>query len=158
MPIWSNRTMGRNGWIYWAFVLCLAAPIFMFALLASAVLDPGWRIMDRTMIAGALVFIAYVLALVMLGLKVASQTAKRIELTAKTIRLLTFSGRGVQIDMRKPWTLQSSRFTRKYHAFLFQKDREHLVIQDESHICYISAYTEDFAGLSNQLASIQKGN
>jgi hypothetical protein len=155
---WLNRTLGANGWLYWLMACSLAAPALMFAVLAGAVLQSGWAPIDRTMIIGCMIFIFYIIMLVLLGLVTASSTAKRIELTPAFISLVTFSGRRLSIDRGNCWELRKHNFTKKYHQFLFQKDLEHLVIQDKNHTCYISAYTEDFAGLSEKLEGLQQAN
>jgi hypothetical protein len=156
--VWLNLSMGKNGWLFGVLISLGIGPILMIAIFAYVFIQPGWTYWERAIFFAGMLFFFYQVVATIHSFRVASLTAKRIELTPCDLRLLTFSGKYVSFPRSQPWALSKKKFARTYHRILFQKDLEHLVIQDKNHTCYISAYTEDFVGLSEKLEGIQQAN
>jgi hypothetical protein len=156
--IWLNPCMGKNGWVYWMIICLFIFPVLVMTLFGFQVLQPGWADWERIIFVAGVMYCCHQMTLAICGLRVGACTAKKIELTPCDLRLLTFSGKSVSFSRSQSWVLRKKCFTKTYHRILFQKDREHLVIQDKNHTCYISAYTEDFANLSARLEDIRQAN
>ena len=155
--VWINRVLGRKGEWFWVFTLGLITPVFMLMVLTEPVSAPGLKPIDRFLVLGGFVFACYILILGIVGLRVASRTARRIELAPGRLYLSTFGGKKVRIDRSSHWQMRHVAFTRKFHQFLFSKDQQHLVIANGKRSFYISAYTDDFDELAEQLADYFHG-
>ena len=149
--VWFNPVMGRDGWVFWLAATSLIFPLIMLYILAVSALDPGWSSTVRLLVVLGIGFVFYHLLLALFTLYEGSLTAKKIELNQSNIKLVTFSGKVVTIPLNGPWHLNTTFLNKPYHRILFQKDHEHLVIANANRSFYISAYTDDFDELTEQL-------
>ena len=158
MLVWCNSCMGRNGWLIWLAILSFVFPLIVLSVLMEFIFQSGWSSLEQAFFVFGIIFVLYHIGLATLAIWFAFHTAKKVEITPKDVRLITFSGKSVSFTRSQSWALNTRRFTKPYHRIMFQKNCEHLVIQDDNHTCYISAYTEGFADLSEKLASVHRRN
>ena len=155
VDVWSNQSLGKGGWLFWILVTILICPLLFIAIFVFSIFQEGYQIWERAIFCGGFIFFIYHFSKAVLALRIASITAKELQVKETAFWLTTFAGKTLMFTNVKLANDETGYLDKKYLKFLFPKGGDHLILTDEYKTYYISSCTNGFGSLKDRLLNFE---